>query len=335
MRRGKILSIWNLTFSCILLASLSGASARAESSRLVYHDFQQALEVARQEHRPLLLHFYTDWCGPCQRMEQTVFNSPQLEASLGGKILLVKVNAEQQPELARMYQITSYPTDQFIDPQGRVLRTAVGIASLNDYINQALQVESRYQQSRQLVLARQESGNSPLPYANLDIKLGLSAPFPEELMTLKNEKSETSGKSESTAEPAVLPDHHQPEVVYVALDGYCPVRLKKDRQWVKGEAQLTVVHNQQQYRFAGTAEKAMFEKQPELYAPRLLGCDPVIMWESDRALPGSTEFAAYYNEELYLFTSRQNRDMFKIDPQRFINLRHVLAPRDVEATLIR
>lgn len=318
----------------LLVLSGAGASLKADSPSLMYQDYRAGLAQARQKNLPLLLHFYTDWCGPCQRMEQTVFSSPQLESSLAGKIILVKVNAEHSPDLARMYNITSYPSDVFLDPQGRVLGTASGMLSLSDYIGQALRVESRYQQSQQFVKSRTEAGNGPAPYSSLEIKLGAPAPFPKALMQPENTKPDLAGD-----EPALPAEIHKgevpPRVVFVALDGYCPVQLKKNREWIKGAAEWIVEYQQQQYRLSSLADKQEFERQPESFVPRLLGCDPVTMWETDRALPGSTEFAAFFNDELYLFTSEQNREMFRIDPERYINLRHALVPRDVEAILIR
>ena len=164
----------------------------------------------------------------------------------------------------------------------------------------------------------------------MDVKLGPAAPFPESLW--KHTPIEKQIDLQVGSETA---HDSSPQVVFVALDGYCPVKLKQARQWIKGQNEIHVEYQQQQYRLSGQKERQEFEQHPELFAPQLLGCDPVIMWETDRALPGKTEFAAYFKDQLYLFTSQQNREMFRIDPERFLNIKHVLAPRDVEASLIR
>ncbi len=319
---------------CLLAVYLTGSVMAAEPLQLQYGDFREGLEQARRQDLPLLLHFYTDWCGPCQIMEQTVFSSPQLEKTLAGKVVLVKVNGDQHPDLVKMYQVGSYPRDVYLDPQGRVLSSVVGMASLSEYISSALQVEGRYQQSRQLAQARQNSGHSPAPYSTMTIKLGDPEPFPEAWLRPTPPESQAS-EIDPLSKTELARQDRKPEVVFIAMDGYCPVRLKQDREWIKGEDQHSHIYKQQEYYFSGQEEKEEFISNPEQYAPQLLGCDPVIMWEKDRALPGSTAFAAYYNESLYLFMNEQNREMFRIDPERYIQLRHVLAPRDVEATLIR
>ncbi|MBR9800953.1 MAG: thioredoxin family protein [Rubinisphaera brasiliensis] len=323
-----------LVFTVLTLAAccaLPVSSAMAADTQLVYHDFREAMQVARERQLPLLLHFGAEWCNPCQRMEQTVFARPELERNLAGKLILVKIDADRSPELTQMYRVNSYPSDVFIDTQGRVLSKSSGVSSLQGYIASALQVESRYRQSTQLVQERQESGNSPAPYSFLDIRLGQTGPFPESVQVSQTRTDSKPAPTETLTDV----EEKEPEVVFVALDGYCPVRLREKRSWVKGAEKHSFIYQQQEYRCAGADEVKAFESNPDDYAPRLLGCDPVLMWETDRALPGSTEFAAYYGNQLYLFTSEENREMFRIDPQRYIDLKHVLAPRDVEATLIR
>ncbi len=317
------------------LGAWGGTAVRAETPSFQATDYRTGMEQARQLNVPLLLHFHIELCAPCQRMEQTVFSSPRLSEALRGKLVLVKVDGQQAPELARMYQVHNYPADVFLDPQGRVLGTSVGQVPLQEYIQMAARVESRYRQSQPLLRSREESGQSPASFVEPEYYLGQPAPFPE-WMYRSNEPDSSSARGESSLlaadEQEKVP---QARVVFLALDGFCPVRLKTKREWVQGDSQWTYEHQQQQYRFASEQERQRFQEAPEDYAPRLLGCDPVIMWEADRAIPGTTEYAAYFNEELYLFTSEQNRELFRIDPERYINIRHVLKPSHVEATLIR
>ena len=68
--------------------------------------------------------------------------------------------------------------------------------------------------------------------------------------------------------------------------------------------------------------------------PRFLGCDPVVVWDSDRAIRGLTKFAAFYDDELYLFSTAENRDTFKAKPDTYIRTRIVLQPDEIE-TVVR
>ena len=324
-----------------LLVIATSVSARAAETQFEYHDFREALKQAREHDLPMIVHFSTVWCGPCKTMNQMVFSSPQLKRSLAGKIILVKVDGDKSPELVRMYQITQYPTDLFVDPDGRVLGTSSGMMGLNEYIAQAMQVQGRYQQTKRILVNRNKSGNAPSRTSPLDVKLGQPAPFPRELFEPANVPTEQLAQSDQgqiVPNPREIDDKKaeiKPEVVFIAMDGFCPVKLYEDRAWVRGKKQWSTEYRQQKYLFSDSESRELFEADPRKYAPQLIGCDPVIMWETDRAIPGSTEFAAFYNDNLYLFSTAENREMFEIDPDRYINTKHVLAPRDIEATLIR
>ena len=334
MKRNHIQYSLLSLFVFSLFSSVFTGTASAQAPQLMYHDFDSARKVAREQNLPILLHFYTDWCGPCRQMNQTVFSSPQLQTQMGGRVILVKVNAERATELARMYQVDTYPTDVFIDANGRMLSKLVGMASFQEFVRSGLEVADKYQKSQEILRDRKNSGKDPVPVSMWKIQLGeegklaVEAEEPNQPAQKQNAVPDPYGIDKVTADL-------EPEVVFLALDGFCPVSLKKNRQWTKGSEDFVIVHKQQRYQFTGNEELREFEQNPHEFAPRLLGCDPVIVWESDRAIPGSTAFAAYYNDELYLFTTEENRKLFELDPARYTNTRHVLAPRDVEATLIR
>jgi len=75
---------------------------------------------------PVLVDFYADWCGPCQRL------APILEdlAAETPDARIVKVNVDQNPNLASQYGISAIPSLK-VFKNGSVVDQVAGLASKN------------------------------------------------------------------------------------------------------------------------------------------------------------------------------------------------------------
>jgi len=94
-------------------------------------DLRRASEVARAEGKVIVADVYTDWCGWCHKMDETIYSDPMIVA-LSREQVFVKVNAEDGGEGQRFAQqmgVRGYPTTIILDGQGRVLNTARGYIS--------------------------------------------------------------------------------------------------------------------------------------------------------------------------------------------------------------
>jgi thioredoxin 1 len=86
---------------------------------------------------PAVIDFYADWCGPCKMVAPLL---SQLAAEYDGKVKFYKVNTEKDPEVAKVFGISSIPTLLFIAPTGSptVVRGAQPIGSLRRNIERLL-----------------------------------------------------------------------------------------------------------------------------------------------------------------------------------------------------
>ena len=85
--------------------------------------------------KPALIDFYADWCGPCKML------GPVMEAVAEGypEVKFVKVNVDDEPELAESYGIMSIPSVFFLK-DGEVVKQFLGVhseASIKEMLDEA------------------------------------------------------------------------------------------------------------------------------------------------------------------------------------------------------
>lgn len=64
---------------------------------------------------PAIVDFYASWCGPCRMLAPVL---DQLAQEYEGKLLIYKVDVDQNADLSRAFGIRSIPTLLFIPAQG-------------------------------------------------------------------------------------------------------------------------------------------------------------------------------------------------------------------------
>ena len=83
-------------------------------------DFDQVLSASRT---PVVVDFWADWCPPCGPMARTL---AELAPEFDGRLLIAKLNADENPEATRRYRVMSMPTLLFFTA-GRLTATLVGL----------------------------------------------------------------------------------------------------------------------------------------------------------------------------------------------------------------
>jgi thioredoxin 1 len=65
-----------------------------------------SISAVRTAKVPVLVEFYADWCGPCKVVGPLV---EELAHELNGKALVIRINVDEDPKLAREHGVRGIP----------------------------------------------------------------------------------------------------------------------------------------------------------------------------------------------------------------------------------
>ena len=92
-----------------------------------------------QSNLPVVVDFWAPWCGPCRMVAPTL---DKLAKEYSGKLLIAKVNTDENPEWMMKYGIQGIPTMLFV-AGGKIIHRQVGALPepmLRDIVAQFLDV---------------------------------------------------------------------------------------------------------------------------------------------------------------------------------------------------
>lgn len=147
-----------LLFSLILITGVVVGSSHAIGWE---SDLERAFAEAERLKKPIMADFYTDWCGWCDKLDYEVYTDPQVN-SLSNNFICVKINADKQKEIARKYDVNSYPAILFFNPDGSQAHKVNGYRDAEYFIATMEKILNRSTRVTERQTAGTEEGGSPI-----------------------------------------------------------------------------------------------------------------------------------------------------------------------------
>jgi outer membrane lipoprotein-sorting protein/thiol-disulfide isomerase/thioredoxin len=109
-----------LAFACFSFASVGTEEPFSELT------FDAARTAAEKQSKVVLIDFFTTWCAPCRKLDETTWKNEYVRAWLRENAVAIKIDAEREPALAARFGIEAYPTIVLVRPDGSELGRMVG-----------------------------------------------------------------------------------------------------------------------------------------------------------------------------------------------------------------
>lgn len=288
----------NRNFSFVFgLWICSLVSVCASASEGWYQTYEEAQQIADRNGFPLLLHFHATYCGPCRQMDSQVFSRPEVQQQLRKGLVAVDIDVQQRPDLAQKYGASSIPRDIVVYP-GQSPQT----------LNNAFQPASAY-----MTMLREIASKGRVHWRSREAEIAAQQPQQKERPAMRPAVEERAAVAQRV----------------LGIEGFCPVLLVRERQWVAGRRELTENWQGIDYRFSSEEARDKFLEAPRKYSPQNLGCDPVVLYAEQQAVMGRIQYGVFFDNQLFLFDSAENRSEFKANPLRYGRIQHALKVDDL------
>jgi YHS domain-containing protein len=279
-RHRRVASGVSIAVVMLCAGSRIGTVRAVEPEAIAWRDdYGLALEEARAANRLLWIQFTGPWCPNCTRMERDSFPHPAVVQHARDSFVPVKLRPDVHEQLALGFNLSGLPATIIVTPNRKILASHQGYLGPEEF--DAFLRESLAQPA--------EKAGGFQPAADTSAAQG-------------------SGQPEQSQ-----PTDDEP----LALAGYCPVSLVRDRKLIHGETEYTVRHSGRIYRFGSLDSMDRFRQEPDRYVPVKNGACPVNQMDRGKARDGDPRWGVLYNGHLFLCASEQYRRRFLHNPDHY------------------
>jgi thiol:disulfide interchange protein len=90
--------------------------------------FSEALKLAKEQKKAIMIDYYTDWCGWCKVLDKKTYTDSEVGKYADENFISLKIDAERGEgvELSKRSKIQGFPTIIFYNESGEEIHRVVG-----------------------------------------------------------------------------------------------------------------------------------------------------------------------------------------------------------------
>jgi len=116
-----------IIFCALLLFAAFLCGTQPVSALSWVYDYDSALSTALATGKPVMIDFYTDWCGWCKKLDLETYQDSKVQA-LSSNFICLKIDGDKHGDLAKKYGVRGYPNIIFLSSKGNVIERVNGFA---------------------------------------------------------------------------------------------------------------------------------------------------------------------------------------------------------------
>ena len=124
------------TFLIALLSLLTFSQLAAAGDLFVDGDYAAAQQQAKASSKLVMIDFAAEWCGPCKMLDRTTWKDEGVISALKDRAIAVRVDVDENRDLAARFRIRSIPTIVFLDSDGKEVRRLVGYLDAEGFLEE-------------------------------------------------------------------------------------------------------------------------------------------------------------------------------------------------------
>ena len=96
------------------------------------YNLNSGLSKAKKEGKPVMIDFYTNWCGWCKKLDKDTYEDKTV-LDLSKKFICVKLDGDKNQQFVSQYNVSGYPAIIFLDSNGKVVDRVPGYQGPGDF----------------------------------------------------------------------------------------------------------------------------------------------------------------------------------------------------------
>jgi thioredoxin-related protein len=96
-------------------------------------EYSDAIKKAKIEDKPIVIYFFSKYCGYCEAMDKKVLFDKEIKKILDEETVYLRVDVDKEKQTAKLYNVRGYPTTSLLDPTGNRIISISGYVPKKDF----------------------------------------------------------------------------------------------------------------------------------------------------------------------------------------------------------